>query len=213
MITQPGTFRVTASLQASNGNLIGAGGLFTLPSGPGTVVLKYPAQLIVGQLGVDGPYTIVNLDLAAQDPASGEFQVSTHEDVGGTTSPWTLREFEQPWASLTGTFSCVGVSQTNGNGLSGILADVGVNLLAQGTYTISAQLADANGNLITNSQPQSLFLPAGPNTLVLSFPGAPIAASQAPAPFQVRSLVIRGFTSVGFGTVGTITGFTWSQFQ
>jgi hypothetical protein len=119
---------------------------------------------------------------------------------------------QQPWATLTGSFTSNGLSGQTGP-LLGLQANIGVNLLAPGTYPVSARLVDETGVMVATSGIQKITLPAGASIITLTFPGSSIAQSQRNGPYQVVNLVIIGFDSQGFPTVGTINGYTWSQFQ
>jgi hypothetical protein len=211
-VAQAGAYRISALLTGSNGKSIGQSGDFNLPSGTAKPELTFRANDIQNGIGVDGPWTVTNVQVEAIDSSTGGLVPSDSSNSLGATNPYLLRQLQQPWATLTGAFTSNGLSGQTGP-LLGLQANIGVNLLAPATYLISAMLVDGAGAMVAPSGIQKITLPAGPSTVTLTFPGSSIAQSQRDGPYQVVNMIIIGFDSQGFPTVGSITGYTWSQFQ
>lgn len=211
-VTQAGAFNLSADLIGSNGKTVSASLACELPSGTSTPELTFPAKEIHDLIGVDGPWTVGNVRLDYLDPLTGDTQEADQKDNLGATQSWSLGQLQQPWASLSGAFSFSGVKDGSG-ALFGVQANVGVKLLAPGTYTVFALLDDASGNEVACSGPTDLTLPSGTATITLAFPGSAIKASGANGPYTVTGFVVAGQESNAFQDVGVITGFNAGDFQ
>jgi hypothetical protein len=211
-VAQAGAYRISASLTGSNGKSIGQSRDFYFDSGTATPELAFDAHDILKGLGVDGPWTVTNVQVEAIDGSTGGLVPSDSSTSLGNTNSYLLRQLQQPWATLPGSFTSNGIAGSTGP-LLGLQANIGVNLLAPGTYSISAMLVDGTRAIVASSGIQKLALPAGTSTVTLTFPGNSIALSQRDGPYQVVDMVIIGFDSQGFPAVGSIDGYTWSQFQ
>lgn len=210
-VTVPGSYRISADLIGANGKTLTTSGDFDLPSGMSTPELDFGAKDIHDFLGVDGPWTVGNVQLDYLDPSNGEILTADQRDSLGATQGWSLNQLQQPWATLTGSVAVSGVSDSNG-GLLGIQADIGTQLRASGSYSAFALLMDAGGNEVACATASGLSLSAGPSTISLVFPGSQIKASGLNGPYTITGLVISGQESDAFQDVGTVTGFNASDF-
>src|SRR3989454_473571 len=190
-ITAPGNFTVYGTLHNANNTLqiynsTSAG----LPVGPANLTVWFDGRLI-NQSGIDGPYTV---DLVLVNENFSLLDLGTH-----TTQPYSHLDFDPMPAFMTPPHPDSG-QDTNGNGLFDILnVDVQVQVNLPGNYTATGFLYAANFSL-TLSASGSAFLPVGPGSIRVSFPGWPINQSGIDGPYTVELTL---FESGSFAVLGT----------
>src|SRR5437660_666226 len=176
-ITAPGNFTVSGTLHDANNtlqiyNLTSAG----LPAGPANLTIWFDGRPI-NQSGIDGPYT-VDLILFNENFALLDF--GTH-----TTQPYSHLDFDPVPAFMTPPHPDSG-HDTNANGLFDLLnVDVQVQVNVPANYSASAFLHDASFTL-TLFTFASVFLPIGPGSIRVSFPGGPINQSGIDGPYRLE---------------------------
>jgi hypothetical protein len=213
-VEQAGTYRITARLTGANQRILSQSKVVFLDAGQVTPELAYSASDIREAIGVDGPWTVADVQVECRDDTTGRYIPSDAAPDMGSVKTYLIRQLQQPWASLTGEFQAAGISTSEGGApLLGLQVQIGVTLLGAGTYQIGAVLVDTRGCRVAAIAPQPITLPAGNSTLAVVFPGTQIAKSQAAGPYTVSELTIIGPVYQVLNHVGTISGFTWSQFQ
>src|SRR5207302_537942 len=195
-ITAPGNFTVSGTLHDANStlqiyNLTSAG----LPAGPANLTIWFDGRPI-NQSGIDGPYT-VDLVLFNEDFSLLDF--GTH-----TTQPYSHLDFDPVPAFMTPPHPDSG-QDTNANGLFDLLnVDVQVQVNVPANYSASAFLHDASFTL-TLFTFASVFLPIGPGSIRVSFPGGPINQSGIDGPYTVELQLSEAGSSVVLGMNTTTT--------
>src|SRR5207253_6033111 len=148
-------------------------------------------------LGVNGPYTNV-LQL---------YDSSTCFPLGSnttTTQTYSHLDFDPIPAFMTPPHPDSG-EDTNGNGLFDFLnVDVQVHANLADNYTVNGFLHAANFTL-TEFAFGSAFLPIGPGSILVSFPGVPINQSRAECPYTVELQLSQAGSSSVLGMNTTTT--------
>src|SRR5437016_3369115 len=195
-ITAPGNFTVSGTLHDANNtlqiyNLTSAG----LPVGPANLTIGFDGRPI-NPSGIDGPYTV---DLFLVNENFSLLDFGTH-----TTQPYSHLDFDPISAFMTPPHPDSG-QDTNGNGLFDLLnVDVQVQVNLPGNYTVNGFLYAANFSL-TLSASGSAFLPVGPGSIQVSFPGGPINQSGLDGPYSVFLLLLEAGSSSVLGINTTTT--------
>lgn len=206
-----GWYRISGQLMDASGATVTAVTEMYLQSGIQVPELSFAASDVRSTLTGDGPWKVTNVRLEAISNSTGEIMPADSRDLLGTTDAWLLSQFQRPWSSLAGNFQFNGIADASG-ALIGLQTTFDLNVLAPGAYSISATLAGQDGTPISGSGIQKLTLPSGISTISLTFPGAAIHQSGLSGPYKVINLVITGPKEEGIPFVGTVTGFSWSQF-
>src|SRR5437879_3578833 len=195
-ITAPGNFTVSGTLHDANStlqiyNLTSAG----LPAGPANLTIWFDGRPI-NQSGIDGPYTV---DLVLFNENFSLLDFGTH-----TTQPYSHLDFDPVPAFMTPPHPDSG-QDTNANGLFDLLnVDVQVQVNVPANYSASAFLHDASFTL-TLFTFASVFLPIGPGSIRVSFPGGPINQSACDVPSAVDLQLSEAGASVVLGMNTTTT--------
>src|SRR5437773_2700374 len=195
-ITAPGNFTVSGTLHDANNtlqiyNLTSAG----LPAGPANLTIWFDGRPI-NQSGIDGPYTV---DLVLFNENFSLLDFGTH-----TTQPYSHLDFDPVPAFMTPPHPDSG-QDTNANGLFDLLnVDVQVQVNVPANYSASAFLHDASFTL-TLFTFASVFLPIGPGSIRVSFPGGPINQSGIDGPYTVELQLYESATGLPLGTNTTTT--------
>src|SRR5438309_5454185 len=195
-ITAPGNFTVSGTLHDANNtlqiyNLTSAG----LPAGPANLTIWFDGRPI-NQSGIDGPYTV---DLVLFNENFSLLDFGTH-----TTQPYSHLDFDPVPAFMTPPHPDSG-QDTNANGLFDLLnVDVQVQVNVPANYSASAFLHDASFTL-TLFDFASVFLPLGPASIRVSFPGGPINQSRIDGPYTVDLQLYESATGFPLGTNITTT--------
>src|SRR6266566_8116226 len=195
-ITAPGNFTVSGTLHKANStlqihNLTSAG----LPVGPANLTIWFDGRPI-NQSGIDGPYTV---DLILVNETSSLLDIGKH-----TTQPYSHLDFDPMPAFMTPPHPDSG-QDTNGNGLFDLLnVDVQVQVNVPANYSVSAFLHTANSTLALFAF-ASVFLPIGPGSIRVSFPGWPINQSGVDGPYTVELQLYESSTGFPLGSNTTTT--------
>src|SRR6266566_1794461 len=195
-ITAPGNFTVSGTLHKANStlqihNLTSAG----LPVGPANLTIWFDGGPI-NQSGIDGPYTV---DLILVNENFSLLDFGTH-----TTQAYSHLDFDPMPAFMTPPHPDSG-QDTNGNGLFDLLnVDVQVQVNVPANYSASAFLHDASFTL-TLFTFASVFLPIGPGSIRVSFPGGPINQSGIDGPYTVDLQLYESATGFPLGMNTTTT--------
>src|SRR5436853_1168830 len=195
-ITAPGNFTVSGTLHKANStlqihNLTSAG----LPVGPANLTIWFDGRPI-NQSGIDGPYTV---DLFLVNENFSLLDVGSH-----TTQPYSHLDFDPIPAFLTPPHPDSG-QDTNGNGLFDFLnVDVQVQVNLPDNYTVNGFLHTANFTLALFAS-GSAFLPIGPGSILVSFPGVPINQSGVDGPYTVELQLSQAGSSSVLGMNTTTT--------
>src|SRR5438132_843257 len=195
-ITAPGNFTVSGTLHDANNtlqiyNLTSAG----LPAGPANLTIWFDGRPI-NQSGIDGPYTV---DLVLFNENFSLLDFGTH-----TTQPYSHLDFDPVPAFMTPPHPDSG-QDTNANGLFDLLnVDVQVQVNVPANYSASAFLHDASFTL-TLFTFASVFLPIGPGSILVSFPGVPINQSGVDGPYTVELQLSQAGSSSVLGMNTTTT--------
>src|SRR5438105_2647822 len=195
-ITAPGNFTVSGTLHDANNtlqiyNLTSAG----LPAGPANLTIWFDGRPI-NQSGIDGPYTV---DLVLFNENFSLLDFGTH-----TTQPYSHLDFDPVPAFMTPPHPDSG-QDTNANGLFDLLnVDVQVQVNVPANYSASAFLHDASFTL-TLFTFASAFLPIGPGSIRVSFPGGPINQSGIDGPYTVDLQLYESATGFPLGINTTTT--------
>jgi hypothetical protein len=211
-ILEEGDYLLSVSLQASNSKRTTRKASLHLTVGIQEPELTFSADSLKTDLGVDGPYQVVDVRIEKSTP-DDSVPADTPMDLGGTAA-YRLDSLQRPWISAGGQV-VAGALDVNGNGLADQLrVTFDVNLVSLGTYEWSAALADADGLVITHAYGGPSPLPAGPMRLSLTFNGTAINAHGKDGPYYLRNVVIQGPVLGGSGDwSGAITGYTANQFE
>src|SRR5438105_394837 len=195
-ITAPGNFTVSGTLHDANNtlqiyNLTSAG----LPAGPANLTIWFDGRPI-NQSGIDGPYTV---DLVLFNENFSLLDFGTH-----TTQPYSHLDFDPVPAFMTPPHPDSG-QDTNANGLFDLLnVDVQVQVNVPANYSASAFLHDASFTLTVFTS-GSVFLPIGPGSILVSFPGGPINQSGVDGPYTVELQLSQAGSSSVLGMNTTTT--------
>src|SRR3989475_582729 len=195
-ISMPGNFTVLGTLHDPNSTLqvqnsTSAG----LPIGPAILTIWFDGRLI-NQSGIDGPYTV---DLILVNENFSLLDLGTH-----TTQPYSHLDFDPMPAFMTPPHPDSG-QDTNGNGLFDFLnVDVHVQANVPANYSVSAFLHTANSTLNLFDF-ASVFLPIGPGSIRVSFPGGPINQSGIDGPYTVDLQLYESATGLPLGMNTTTT--------
>src|SRR5438270_310811 len=192
----PGIFRASGTLYDANSTLqIYNSTAAGLPAGPANLTIWFDGGLI-NQSGIDGPYTV---DLVLFNENFSLLDFGTH-----ITQPYSHLDFDQVPAFMTPPHPDSG-QDTNANGLFDLLnVDVQVQVNAPANYSASAFLHDASFTL-TLFTFASAFLPIGPGSIRVSFPGGPINQSGIDGPYTVELQLYESATGLPLGTNTTTT--------
>src|SRR5205807_2443007 len=172
-------------------NLTSAG----LPLGPANLTIWFDGRPI-NQSGIDGPYTV---DLILVNETSSLLDIGKH-----TTQPYSHLDFDPMPAFMTPPHPDSG-QDTNANGLFDLLnVDVQVQVNVPANYSASAFLHDASFTL-TLFTFASVFLPVGPGSIRVSFPGGPINQSGIDGPYTLELQLYERATGLPLGTNTTTT--------
>jgi hypothetical protein len=112
-VAQNGTYDVMVKLRASNGNELQHSQRVALGTGIRTVDVLFDSALLTSQLGVDGPYQVVEAKFlfnTATDGVPADIKYNL-----GSTAAYRLSSFDTPPLSLTGAGADGGID-ANGNG-------------------------------------------------------------------------------------------------
>ena len=179
---------VRATLVGANGASVATDVGATLVAGTQRLNFDFSGPQI-RRMQMDSAY---QLQLSFRDPATFEEFDAARVALRGVYIHTRFDPAEAPRAiALTGTRSDRGID-TNANVLFDKLQiDLGVELLAGGTFDWSARLVDRNGLEIGFATNRG-NLAAGLGQIRLEFDGRPIGANGFDGPYFVRSLLISG---------------------
>jgi hypothetical protein len=201
-VAAPGRYALTALLRASNGNSTQTTTVMDLPAGPQTIEVRFTADALRTELGVDGPYQVEVARVERVEPAGTRMADERYEL--GATAPYLLSDLARPAILLTGDIGTQGVD-FDANGLFDRLdVTVGVDVLNAGTYQFTGNLSDSRGVEIDFS-PGRAFFAAGGSAVTLRFSGEKIGTNGIDGPFQIRNLLMFG---PGASTIIPLAGFT-----
>ena len=196
-VNVPANYSVSAFLHTANFTLaLFASGSAFLPIGPGSIRVSLPGGPI-NQSGIDGPYTV---ELQFYETASGlPLGMNTT-----TTQAYSHLDFDPIPAFMTPPHPDSG-QDTNGNGLFDFLnVDVQVQVNLPDNYTVNGFLHTANFTLALFAS-GSAFLPIGPGSILVSFPGVPINQSGIDGPYIVELQLSQAGSSSVLGMNTTTT--------
>jgi len=196
-VNVPANYSVSAFLHTANFTLaLFASGSAFLPIGPGSIRVSLPGGPI-NQSGIDGPYTV---ELQFYETASGlPLEMNTT-----TTQAYSHLDFDPIPAFMTPPHPDSG-QDTNGNGLFDFLnVDVQVQVNLPDNYTVNGFLHTANFTLALFAS-GSAFLPIGPGSILVSFPGVPINQSGIDGPYIVELQLSQAGSSSVLGMNTTTT--------
>jgi hypothetical protein len=211
-ILEEGDYTVSVSLQASNAKRTIRKINLHFAVGIQEPELTFKAGALKTDLGVDGPYGVMDVRIEKFTP-DDLVPADTPMDLG-LTAAYRLDRLQRPWISFGGDVS-VQALDLNGNGLADQLrVSFVATLVSMGSYQWKAALVDADGLVIAHAYAGPAQLVAGPNTLQLIFDGAAINAHGKDGPYFLRNVVLEGPVLDGSGDwSGAILGFTASQFE
>jgi hypothetical protein len=154
----------------------------SLDTGGHTLYLDFDG-IALRQHGVAGPY---NLSLTLM---SNGILVDSLVDAY-TTSSYNQNDFQPASAQFNGVFSDYG-RDIDGDGLYRYLTvSAGVDVFDTGNYTVTGNLYDRNGELITWAS-NTTFLDTGSKTLYLEFDGVGIREHLVDGPYDVSILLVK----------------------
>ncbi|MEO1415615.1 MAG: T9SS type A sorting domain-containing protein [Bacteroidota bacterium] len=199
LVDASGDFIVTATLNETQ-----------TQTGPLNVVLSFGGEEIA-QKGLDGPYTLSDLQLI--DLETGE--VVDERQTAYTTSAYLATQFERENIVLTGQINEAAVDK-NFNGLYDSLnVAVEVDVLTPGFYNISAQLVDSTLSSI-NWTTNNLNLSQGKNTIYLRFEGKEINRDRLSGSYTVTNLSLYNDQLQSYNyfyNVYTTNSYQFSEFE
>lgn len=179
---------IQARLVAANGASVEASSLATLGATPRAVNLDFPGELI-RSLDMNSSYRV---ELSVRSPATQQefdalgFTLRGSYVAGQFDSGQPLRKI-----ALNGNRSDAGLD-SNGNSLFDSLdVNLGLDLLAAGSYEWSARLVDRNGAELGFASGRG-FLAAGSGNITLRFDGRAIGVNGLDGPYFIRSLLVAG---------------------
>lgn len=211
-ILEEGDYVLSVSLQASNGKRAGRSASLHLGVGMQEPELTFSADRLKTDLGVDGPYLVVDVRIE-KSTADDRVPADSPKDLGATAA-YRLNFLERPWITAGGVVAAEALD-LNGNGLADQLrVSFDVTLVAMGNYTWSGALVDGDGLVIGHAYGGPSPLPSGPSRLSLIFSGTVIQAHGKDGPYYLRNLLLQGPVLGGSGNwSGAITGFRANQFE
>ena len=211
-ILEEGDYILSLSLQASNGKRTTRKSSLHFTVGMQEPELTFSADILKSELGVDGPYRVVDVRIDKTE-TDDVVPAGNPKDLGATAA-YRIDRFQRPWITIGGEVTAL-AEDLNGNGLADQLrVSFGANLVSLGSYEWGAALVDSAGRVISHAYAGPMSLPAGANTLQLVFDGKAIHAHGKDGPYFLRDVMVRGPVLDGSGDwSGTITGFTASQFE
>jgi len=207
---EAGDYRLFLRLDTMGGQSLVRTTDAALPVGPSVLTVDFEADAIQ-QLGEDGPYELVSVELLFLGPA-GASSADRLQNVGQTQA-YLLSEFERPLLALTGETSDQGIDH-DGNGLfDRLLVSVDVAVVEAGLHSWSLRLTDQSLNEIDVAAASGTLV-AGINNIQVSFQGLAISTFGADGPYLLRDLVLFGPSASLLATqVGQTQAFLASQFE
>ena len=206
-VIHSGEFRASATLEASNGARVQESVLGTYDTGPRTMTVAFPVELLRA-MGTSGPHRISLVD--AHAIIDGDVRLAYRRADAGTTDNVDLaRLCAAPVEILDG----VGTTANLAGGFIGSLA-LGFSMLVQeaGNYRISFKTIGSQAEDVgVFSEPRSLG-GGTPQQVSMTLPSSVFLA--ADGPYQVISMLVRGPAGAAQASqVGETTGMSRWQFK
>ena len=178
----PGNYSIEGWLYDVNGSeIVWASNSTYLDIGSQSVPLKFYGVKIRGH-EVDAPFNLKHLMLYDEKGNSIDYRYSAY-----TTLEYDYTDFQTLPLKFTGYYSDYG-TDTDVDGLYDYLTiDVGVNVSAEGVYSINGLLYDINGNEIVWTS-NDTHLHAGPQIVKLNFKGGDIQKHGVDGPYYLKNL-------------------------
>lgn len=210
-LIEAGTYVISVRLRATNGNEVQRSVTGTFIVGTASAEVTFAAQEIVSDLGVNGPYSVI--EVRYFEVVNGDLVPADIRYDLGLTAAYDLNLLQHQSVRLSGTGSATGVD-TNGNGLYDVLnINFGVIADVAGSYNYSASLKDRDGRELGFAS-ASVSLQSGTNTLSLTFPGLPIGLGGVDGPYLLANFLLFGAgQSLIATTAFTTPHFLASQFE
>jgi hypothetical protein len=217
-VTVPGRYALGITLQATNGRTVSLSTIVALAAGTQSPEVAFAADRLEAALGVGGPYVLsaCMLELIEDPPTpklpstrTGHSQLSgkardVDPDLEGvrlaadtyflaaSTAAYQLNQFDRRAVDLLAEGHVVEPVDIDGNGKFDRLdAACQMNVLHDGDYTWSADLATISGTLITSASGQG-HLVVGQAILLFQFSGSDIGQLGLDGPFAVRNVRVAG---------------------
>jgi hypothetical protein len=211
-IAEAGTYDVSVRLRASNGHEVQRSVRQTFGVGTGSVEVAFSAASLTGDLGVDGPWNVV--EVRYFEEVGGDLVPADIRYDLGSTAAYTLGQLQHDRLRLNGTGTAVGLD-FDGNGKFDYLkVSVGIDADFAGYYQYSVSLTDRNGKEL-GFRTSYVFFSAGSNKLELFFAGYPIGQNGVDGPYFLSNLIMSNFagSSLVAPDAFTTQAFTASQFE
>jgi hypothetical protein len=156
-----------------------------LDAGNQTILLNFDG-LQIQKYGADGPFNLGYLILLDENYTLADYRYDAYN-----TSAYNYTDFQAQLAVFTSDYADYGID-TDGDGLYDYLTiDVGVNITAQGNYSLLGYLYDANGSEVVWSIDYG-SLDVGNHTLHLDFDGKTIQMHGVSGPYYLKDLRLSG---------------------
>lgn len=188
-LTTAGTYEVFVRLRASNGKEIQRSLEAVFASGNVRPELSFTATSLVRDLGVNGPYSVVEVRysrIVDDEPVPADIRYNL-----GSTIAYHLDDLQHRRITLTGTGAARGINTDADTDFEQLEVNLGVLVEKAGTYTWSVTLRDHNGGEISFIAGQQDFI-KGTNTLRLLFPADAISKHGLNGPWTVTNLTMYG---------------------
>jgi len=179
---QGGRYSVSAELQTEGVVVDRAQMTLNLVPGTSGVILAFDGRQIYSR-GLDGPFSLGNLILS--DLQSDLVAIMQKvEDAGAASPPYSYLEFQRDAIVLTGD-NVENAVDANGDGaFDELRVRIGVNVVIQGEYLMSATLENNCGEEVGFVQ-REVGLVAGINNIEFVFPGRAIGRASVDGPFRL----------------------------
>jgi hypothetical protein len=210
-LLKAGTYSISVRLRASNGNEVQRSIEQSFSVGSASAEVTFSAADIVRDLGVEGPYNVV--EVRYLERVNGDLVPADIRYDLGQTAPYSFDQLQHQPLRLSGLGDATG-HDTNGNGLYDSL-EISIGIIADfaGTYNYSTTLVDGNGREI-GFRNGSVALASGNNILSLTFDGAAIGAGGKNGPYFLSNFLMFGAGESLIATKAfTTPAFLANQFE
>lgn len=215
-IFEAGTYDVSVTLRASNGNVLTRSVMQTLETGTQTVEVTFSADSVTTELGVNGPWAVAEVRLFEQ--VGGSLVLVDSRTNLGSTQAYDLGFAQPTLTRLNDLHSAVGID-TDGNGrFNQLKVSFGVDVLVDSDfYLYSFDLLDSTGKVLGSVHSNFVTLHQGSNTIEATFPGLPIGQNGVDGPYVVGNLHMSeelfGSNTLDAPVVFNTPAFHASQFE
>ena len=186
-VRTPGTYTVEGWLHdAIADEIVMAGKTIELDEGFQYVPLQFDGSAI-RQHRVDGPYTVMELELSDEDRNRVDFI-----DKAYTTDDYPYTRFQRRGAELADSYESWGKDPNKNKFYDYLAIAVGLNIVKPGRYAVIGNLYDKNGNKIGQASAEKSFEERGHASVELDFSGKDIFKNKENGPYNLKQVILIG---------------------